>query len=657
MLRIPSGWQTLALTLATAASAFAGGALMGMETPAARIAQPVLTAPPCEPTELQATRSPQGGARFSPSADVPRLSENQDEAVLAGTHALAVLWFREVREAPEDSPSVTRQVLLQRLLPRGSQLPPERRLGLLVDDPDGLGEPLRAHALTLARELGGLLRTDRERSLEATAGTLRRRLQQDDVAQVLLGPTGDGAAARSLLVLRATEGTLGCQADGHRVLRLEVAREQGVAGVLDLDLDAGTLHAVQGLADALGLDEAQLPADWTLRLASARMKTALPLLAGWDPEVPADRVPAGAYRWGKHDGHRYVGFDSKHAFQGGRHMGTRVGPDGTLQLAPGARQGVWVSRPTQLPVRFDYASVGLTGNPQGGQVRIMARAYAPGMTSPTAWQPVQRESQMALQMIAAFIQVMVWLVAGPSGGSPQIGGINFSPGNVLGMPGAVAAPQPASFTPGGYTPGGYQPWGSTPTPGTSTPGSVPNPGSGTALTPPGGLRIVSRAEWGARGSSSSIPRDSYSSITIHHTAGPASSYRGASTIQGIQSYHQDQQGWSDIGYHYLIGPDGVVYEGRPQGTLGSHSPPNNGRLGLCMVGDFNKGDTPTPQALGSLQAMLGAFFQQGISPQQVFGHKQQRSTDCPGTRLFPQIPTLVAQARSGGSTMLASNFP
>ena len=33
-------------------------------------------------------------------------------------------------------------------------------------------------------------------------------------------------------------------------------------------------------------------------------------------------------------------------------------------------------------------------------------------------------------------------------------------------------------------------------------------------------------------------------------------------MKGIQNYHMDSRGWSDIGYNFLVGEDGRIYEVR-----------------------------------------------------------------------------------------------
>jgi N-acetylmuramoyl-L-alanine amidase len=47
------------------------------------------------------------------------------------------------------------------------------------------------------------------------------------------------------------------------------------------------------------------------------------------------------------------------------------------------------------------------------------------------------------------------------------------------------------------------------------------------------------------------------------------------------------QRWPDIGYNFLVGEDGNVYEGRGWDAVGAHAVPyNSNSIGICVIGDF-----------------------------------------------------------------------
>jgi N-acetylmuramoyl-L-alanine amidase len=61
----------------------------------------------------------------------------------------------------------------------------------------------------------------------------------------------------------------------------------------------------------------------------------------------------------------------------------------------------------------------------------------------------------------------------------------------------------------------------------------------------------------------------------------------AAIIRSYQKYHIDSHGWNDIGYNFLVGEDGSVYEGRGWAAVGAHAPTYNTRsIGVCIIGDF-----------------------------------------------------------------------
>jgi N-acetylmuramoyl-L-alanine amidase len=138
-------------------------------------------------------------------------------------------------------------------------------------------------------------------------------------------------------------------------------------------------------------------------------------------------------------------------------------------------------------------------------------------------------------------------------------------------------------------------------------------------------------------------------LVIHHTAS------ASGTVESIRKEHMSRKPpFSDIGYHYVIGcgkglPDGHIAEGRPEDLQGSGVMLNNrGKLQVCLIGDFEKGDKfytglPTVAqyaALGHWLLVKGKQYanaRTGAFPT-VVGHKEvalpQHPTACPGNQ-FP----------------------
>lgn len=79
-------------------------------------------------------------------------------------------------------------------------------------------------------------------------------------------------------------------------------------------------------------------------------------------------------------------------------------------------------------------------------------------------------------------------------------------------------------------------------------------------------------------------RKSTKYIVLHTSATRA---RQDVTAAQIRSWHK-AQGWSDIGYHYVIRRSGVIEPGRAENAVGAHvSGHNHNTLGICLVGGLN----------------------------------------------------------------------
>jgi hypothetical protein len=59
-------------------------------------------------------------------------------------------------------------------------------------------------------------------------------------------------------------------------------------------------------------------------------------------------------------------------------------------------------------------------------------------------------------------------------------------------------------------------------------------------------------------------------------------------MKSMQAYHQNEHHWEDIGYNFLIGGDGRIYQGRGFNVVGTHAPRYNQKsIGICFIGDWS----------------------------------------------------------------------
>lgn len=125
-------------------------------------------------------------------------------------------------------------------------------------------------------------------------------------------------------------------------------------------------------------------------------------------------------------------------------------------------------------------------------------------------------------------------------------------------------------------------------------------------------------------------RRSISEIIVHCTATPEGK---AYTVDDVRRWHR-QQGWSDIGYHYLIGIHGEVWTGRDVDVQGAHCSGHNANsIGVCYVGGLAKDgktakDTRTPEQKTKLLSLLMEL--KSIYPSaRIYGHRDFAAKDCP----------------------------
>lgn len=100
----------------------------------------------------------------------------------------------------------------------------------------------------------------------------------------------------------------------------------------------------------------------------------------------------------------------------------------------------------------------------------------------------------------------------------------------------------------------------------------------------------------------------------------------------IDAWHR-QRGFSGIGYHYVVGLDGTVEAGRPEGKIGAHSKGHNAHsIGVCYVGGLDNTDKPkdtrTPQQKDALIKLV-ADLKKRYPNTTVHGHNEFANKACP----------------------------
>lgn len=151
----------------------------------------------------------------------------------------------------------------------------------------------------------------------------------------------------------------------------------------------------------------------------------------------------------------------------------------------------------------------------------------------------------------------------------------------------------------------------------------------------------------------------YMQLHIHHTWKPAhSSFNGKNHIslqEGMKNFHINVNGWSDIGQHLTLMPDGLWVTGRPFDiTPASIKGWNTGALAVEMLGNFDKPGTGVANNLGydkldgkqkqEILKLIKYFGERFGYNNIVFHHEgPDVSKTCPGTSLDKE--KLIAEAK------------
>ena len=99
-------------------------------------------------------------------------------------------------------------------------------------------------------------------------------------------------------------------------------------------------------------------------------------------------------------------------------------------------------------------------------------------------------------------------------------------------------------------------------------------------------------------------------IILHCTATPEGHDY---TVEQVRDWHVRGNGWSDIGYHFLIHLDGTISAGRPLEKIGAHCTGHNAHsIGICYVGGYapdgkTPKDTRIPQQREAIEKLISHF--------------------------------------------------
>lgn len=148
-------------------------------------------------------------------------------------------------------------------------------------------------------------------------------------------------------------------------------------------------------------------------------------------------------------------------------------------------------------------------------------------------------------------------------------------------------------------------------------------------------------------------------LIVHHSATGNQLTDYTNVVRNIYIYHTEVNGWSDVGYNYLIAPDGTLFAGRdPAGgaqdnVRGAHfCGQNSATMGVCLLGDYTQVQPATEMMLSLEQLLSWKTYKEQLealgerphpaNPQLpvIAGHQDGCATACPGHYVYEKLPAL-----------------
>lgn len=162
-----------------------------------------------------------------------------------------------------------------------------------------------------------------------------------------------------------------------------------------------------------------------------------------------------------------------------------------------------------------------------------------------------------------------------------------------------------------------------------------------------GIKLVSRAEWGARDYRLPNGATPYSGarrgVKLHYlgTAYADRTHdRCGAYVRLLQDQHMDGNGWSDIGYSFLVCTHGYVYEGRGlrrRNSANGSTALNEQDYAVCLLVGSSGRTEPTNEQLHGARDAIDYCRSQGPAGTWLGGHRDGYATSCPGDPIYAWV--------------------
>ncbi|MFD5856018.1 peptidoglycan-binding protein [Streptomyces chartreusis] len=147
--------------------------------------------------------------------------------------------------------------------------------------------------------------------------------------------------------------------------------------------------------------------------------------------------------------------------------------------------------------------------------------------------------------------------------------------------------------------------------------------------------IISRATWGAKGwngTPASVPLSQRTEFFVHYDGGAHITRTGYAIMRAIEAEHLGN-GWSGVGYNFVVDQAGNAYEGRGWNLQGAHCPGHN-VTGLAVQIAIGGDQKPSAKALATARALYEDACKKTGRTLAKKGHRDGYATACPGAQLY-----------------------
>jgi hypothetical protein len=146
-------------------------------------------------------------------------------------------------------------------------------------------------------------------------------------------------------------------------------------------------------------------------------------------------------------------------------------------------------------------------------------------------------------------------------------------------------------------------------------------------------------------------------ILVHHT-GSAMKLKTAlsAKMRGLQRFSQAREkladgrvkpGWPDVPYHFYVGADGKIAEGRNITAVGDTNTGYDptGFIQVVVEGNFEKENVTKAQEESLKQLLSWLKDKYAIKASAISGHNDVAQTACPGKDLAARLPKIIADLK------------